>query len=317
MITSFRKDEKLWVERFRPECIADCILPAILEKQFNEIVAKGYIPNMLFHGSAGVGKTTVARALCEMLGVDYIIINASNERGLDVLRSRVMDFASTVSFSDKGKCIILDEADHLLPDTQAAFRNSLEALSSNCSFIFTANYPNRIIPPLHSRLSSIEFKPADAAEMEKLQARFFMRLTEILKHENIGYDEIVLYHVVRRFYPDSRKILNELQQYSMSGVIDEGILTTIQEIKLDELIVNIKDRKFKFIRQWAADNAGNDLSSIYEKLYHSLLPMLNPDSIPDAILILEQYQRYDSIVMSRELHAAALCVELMMTVEFK
>lgn len=311
-----RESEKLWVEKYRPSTISECILPATLAKQFNEIVVEGYIPNMLFFGGAGVGKTTVARALCEMMGVDYIVINASDERGLDVLRNKVTDFASTVSFSDKGKCIILDEADHLLPNTQAAFRNALEALSANCSFIFTANYPNRIIPALHSRLASVEFKPIDDAENEKLQAKFFVRLCEILTHEKIVYDETVLYHVVLKFFPDNRKILTEIQQYSKSGVVDEGILTAIQEIKIDELIDNIKNRKFKYIRQWAADNAGNDLSSLYEKLYHALTSVIKPESLGDAILILEQYQRHDSIVPSRELHAAAMCVELMMTVEF-
>lgn len=311
------KDEKIWVEKYRPNNINECILPSEVRKKLQKIVDQGYIQSMLFHGGPGVGKTTAARAVCEMLGVDYIIINASDERGLDMLRNRVADFASTVSLTGNGKCVILDEADHLLPATQAAFRNALEAFSKNCSFIWTANYPSRIIDALHSRLGSVEFKAPDAAEFEKMQAQFFMRLCDILTNEGIKYDEKVLYHVVIKLFPDNRKILNELQLYSISGSIDEGILTSIQELQIDELLENIKAKKFKYIRQWAADNAGNDLSSIYDKLYKALLDRLQPSSIGDAIVCLEQYQRYDSVVASRELHAAALCVELMMTLEFK
>jgi len=311
-----KEKEKAWVEKYRPLTIEDCILPAHMKKIFLEIIKDGYIPNMLFHGSQGTGKTTVARALCEELGVDYIIINASDERGLDMLRTKVTDFASTVSLSGNGKCIILDESDHLLPATQAAFRNSLEALSANCSFIWTANYPSRIIPALHSRLANVDFK-INEDELEQLQAQFFMRVCDILNNEHITYDETVLYHVIVRFFPDNRKIIQELQQYSKSGVIDEGILMAIKEIQLQDLIVSIKNRKFKEIRQWAADNSGNDLSSMYEKLYNELVPYITPDTIGFAIRVLDDYQRWDATVPSKELHVAALCVDLMLGVEFK
>lgn len=311
-----RENEKLWVEKYRPSTINECILTPTLDRKFKSIVQDGYIPNMLLHGGPGCGKTTVARALCEELNLDYIIINASDERGLSVLRVKITDFASSVSLSGNGKCVILDESDYLLPDTQSAFRNSLEELSSNCSFIWTANYPHRIIEPLHSRLESVNFK-IDKEDLEDIQAKTFARLCDILDNEGIKYDDAVVYNVMMRFHPDTRKVIKELQNYSRSGCIDEGILMAIKEVNIQDLISKIKDRKFKDVRKWAADNADDDLSMMYEHLYREMCPMLQPDSIGQAIRILEDYQRWDSQVASRELHLAALCVELMYGVEFK
>lgn len=310
-------NEKLWVEAYRPNRIEDCILRSRTKKEFLSIVEGGHIPNMLLYGPPGSGKTTSAKALCKELGLDWMIVNASNERGLDVIRERIMSFASTVSLTGAGKCFILDEADHLLPGTQAALRSASEDLSANCSFIMTANYPNRIIEPLQSRFVGIDFD-ATPDELGRMQAEFFVRVMEILDNEGVEYDEAVLVEVVQKYFPDNRKILNKLQQYARGGnKIDTGILMTMEEVSLDVLITAMKGKKFKGIAQWAADNANNDTSMLYERLYRELKNFVVPSSIPDAIVVLEEAQKYDSIVPSKELHIAAMAVELMMGLEFK
>lgn len=309
--------EKLWVERYRPSRIEECILKEKTKKEFKEILSSGNIPNMLLSGPPGSGKTTTAKALCKELDMDWMIINASNERGLDVIREKIMSFASTVSLGGHGKCFILDEADHLMPATQAALRNASEELSRNCSFIMTANYPNRIIDALHSRFVGIDFG-ADKKELERMQAEFYMRVVDILDQEGVEYDDAVLVQVVQKYFPDNRKILNKLQQYARGGnIIDTGILMTMEEVSIDKLVEAIRNKKFKQITQWAANNADNDTSVLYEKLYKELKNFVEPSSIPDAIMILEEGQRWDSTVPSKELHLAAVAVELMSSLEVK
>lgn len=315
MSIDFNPNETLWVEKYRPKTIKDCILKSNTKKEFQSILKEGKIPNLLFYGPPGTGKTTAARALCNELDTDYIIVNASNERGLDVIREHITSFASTVSMSGNGKCFILDEADYLLPATQAALRNASEEFSKSCSFIMTANYPNRIISALHSRFVGVDFN-TDKQEMESMQAQFFMRITDILKNENVEYNESVLVPIIQKYFPDNRKILGTLQQYGRHGKIDEGVLMQLEEVSLDKLIEAIKIRKFKHIVQWAEDNKDNDTSSMYERIYKTLKEWVKPDSIPDVILILEEYQKSDSIVPSKELHLVALCTEIMTTAEF-
>jgi replication factor C small subunit len=234
-----------------------------------------------------------------------------------MIREKIYGFASTVSLGGNGKCFILDEADYLTPNAQSALRAASEELSSNCSFVMTANYPNRIIEALHSRFTGMDFS-ASKQDSERMQAEFFFRLTEILFNESVEYDERVLAEVVSKFFPDNRKILNKLQHYAKGGnVVDEGILMEIEEVNLDSLIAAIKDKKFNQVKQWAADNKDNDTSILYEGLYQRMRDIVVPDSIPDAIMILEEAQRYDAIVPSKELHLASTAVELMMGVDFK
>lgn len=311
------ENEHLWCEKYRPQTIEECILKEKTKDEFNAILEGGKIPNMLLSGPPGTGKTTTAKALCKELDLDWMVINASNERGLDVIRDKIMSFASTVSLSGNGKCFILDEADHLMPATQAALRNASEDLSNGCSFIMTANYPNRIIDALHSRFVNIDFS-ASSKELEAMQAKFYGRVCSILENENVSYDDRILIEVIQKFFPDNRKILNRLQQYARGGnTIDQGILMSMEEVSLDGLIGAMKNKKFKQITQWSADNALNDTSVVYEKLYQRMKDYIEPDSIPDAIAILEDYQRHDSTVPSKELHLSALGTELMVTVSFK
>lgn len=313
----FNAREPLWVERYRPSKIEDCILKTEAKRVMSSIVEDGHVPNMLFYGPPGTGKTTVAKALCQELGLDWTVVNASNERGLDMIREKIYGFASTVSLGGEGKCFILDEADYLTPNAQSALRAASEELSDNCSFIMTANYPNRIIEALHSRFTGMDFS-ASKQEADRMQAEFFFRLTEILANESVEYDERVLAEVVSKFFPDNRKILNKLQHYAKGGqTIDEGILMQIEEVNLDALINAIKDKKFNLVKQWAADNKDNDTSILYEGLYHRVKELIVPDDIPDAIMILEEAQRYDAVVPSKELHLASTAVELMMGVDFK
>ncbi|AND75052.1 hypothetical protein pf16_129 [Pseudomonas phage pf16] len=309
-------NEPLWVERYRPQKINDCILPENIKKQFNEIVATGRIPNLLLKGSAGTGKTTVAKALCHELGVDWIIINASEDNGIDTIRNKIRDFASTVSFSDAGKCVILDEADALTAAAQSALRGGIEGYSQTCSFIFTCNFPNRIIDPLHSRTVPVAFE-ISKADQPKVQAQFFQRICAILKNENVKFDQKAVATLLQKFFPDNRRILGQLQQYGRGGEIDVGILNDLQEVSIDGLVNSMKGKKFAEVRQWCAENANNDLTALYTKLYRTLKDHVDPQSIPSAILILEDYQRYDGVVADKELHIAAMCVALMMEVQFK
>lgn len=312
----FNKNEPLWVERYRPQTIEDCVLSSGLKEQFRNIIKTGQIPNMLLSGSSGIGKTTVAKALCQELKVDWIVINCSDDTGIDVLRTRIKDFASTVSFSDSGKCVILDEFDYSSSNLQAGLRNAMEAYSKTCTFILTCNYPNRIIPALISRVVHVEFEKKKE-DQAKLQGEFFKRVCDILGNENITFDKMAVATLIKKFFPDNRRILGQLQQYSRAGEIDAGILVELQDINIEALIKAMKEKQFKEVRQWCAENSGNDLSNMYSKMYKELKNWVSNKSIPEAILILEDYQRFDSTVPDKELHIAALCVQLMMALEFK
>jgi len=310
-----REQEFLWVERYRPRTLADCILPADQKKIFQEMLSKGEIQNMLLCGGAGMGKTTIARALCEELQTDYIIINGSEESGIDVLRTKIKQFASTVSFSGKPKVVILDEADYLNPNsTQPALRAFMEEFSSNCRFIFTCNFKNRIIPPLHSRTAVVEFK-LPKAEKPKIAAAFFKRVLEILKHESVEADDKVIAKVIEKHFPDYRRILNELQRYSSSGSIDEGILVNMGEINMQELTAALKDKDWKKMRTWVVNNIDNDPQTLFRKFYDNMSE--NVVQVPQLVLLLADYQYKSAFCADQEINLVACLTEIMASVEFK
>lgn len=316
-ITVTNPDTPILNERYRPNRIEDCILKSSTKRNFLNMVKEEEIKNMLFYGPAGSGKTTAAKAICDEIGVEWIVINASDERTLDVIRDKIRKFASNVSFNGKRKCVILDEADHLLDATQAAFRTAIEEYSSNCSFIFTCNYPNRIIDAIKSRLVSVDFG-ADETELYEMQGEFFTRLCGILDNEGISYSEDVVIQLISELFPDNRQILNLIEHFSSgSKQLDAGILSMIKDISIDKLVEYLKSNNFKSIRQWCADNADSDISNIYGKLYKELRQYLKPSSIPSTILTLNDFQRFDSTVPDKELHLVALCVTLMAESEWK
>jgi len=305
----------LWVEAYRPRKINDCILPKEHVDYFNQMVAKGEIQNMLLCGSAGTGKTTVARALCEELNTDYIVINGSEESGIDVLRTKIKQFASTVSFTGNTKVVILDEADYLNPNsTQPALRGFIEEFSSNCRFIFTCNFKNRIIPPLHSRCAVIEFKIKNA-DKPKIASAFFNRVTDILKLENIPFDPKVIARVVEKHFPDFRRSLNELQRYSQSGSIDEGILVNLGETNMKELVESVKLKDWKKMRSWVVSNLDNDPVSLFRKIYDTFVPLTN--QVPQLVLMIADYQYKSAFVSDQEINLVACLTEIMASVEIK
>lgn len=309
------RDQFLWVERYRPRKLDDCILPDDQLKTFREFVATGEIPNMLLCGSAGVGKTTIARAICEELGCDYIIINGSEESGIDVLRTKIREFASSVSFGGKTKVVILDEADYLNPNsTQPALRAFIEEFANNCRFIFTCNFKNRIIAPLHSRTAVIEFK-LTKADRPKMAGRFMKRLSDILATENVTFDEKVVAEVLKKHFPDYRRVLNELQRYSVSGTIDEGILVNVQEVNMKELVSSLKSKDFKKMRNWVVDNIDNDPNLIFRKIYDTILDEVKYPS--QLVLLLADYQYKAAFAANPEINLVACLAEIMAGMEWK
>ena len=311
----YRENEFLWVEKYRPLTLEDCILPADQKHIFQEMLSKGEIQNMLLCGGAGMGKTTIARALCEELETDYIIINGSEESGIDVLRTKIKQFASTVSFSGKPKVVILDEADYLNPNsTQPALRAFIEEFSSNCRFILTCNFKNRIIPPLHSRTAVIEFK-LPKSEKPKIASAFFKRVMEIMAIENIESDGKVIAKVIEKHFPDYRRVLNELQRYSVSGKIDEGIFVSLGESNMQELISSLKDGDWKKMRTWVVNNIDNDPQTIFRKLYDTLTDYVT--QVPQLILLLADYQYKAAFCADQEINLVACLTEIMAAVEFK
>jgi len=311
----YREDEFLWVEKYRPRKLDDCILPADQKKIFQEMLTKNEIQNMLLCGGAGMGKTTVARALCEELETDYMVINGSEESGIDVLRTKIKQFASTVSFSGKPKVVILDEADYLNPNsTQPALRAFMEEFSNNCRFILTCNFKNRIIPPLHSRTAVIEFK-LPKTEKPKIAALFFKRVTEILTIENVTADSKVIAKVIEKHFPDYRRILNELQRYSASGNIDEGIFVSMGEVNMQDLIASLKEGDWKKMRTWVVNNIDNDPQTLFRKLYDTLCD--NVVQVPHLVLLLADYQYKAAFCADQEINLVACLTEIMAAVEFK
>ena len=311
----YRENEFLWVEKYRPRKLEDCILPADQKRIFQEMLAKGEIQNMLLCGGAGMGKTTVARALCEELETDYLIINGSEESGIDVLRTKIKQFASTISFSGKTKVVILDEADYLNPNsTQPALRGFIEEFAENCRFIFTCNFKNRIIPPLHSRCTVIEFKIPNE-EKPKLAANFFRRVTEILKTEGITFNNRALAGVVERHFPDFRRTLNELQRYAQSGTVDEGILSSMGDTNMGDLVESVRNKDWKKMRAWVVSNLDNDPVSLFRKIYDTFVPLTN--QVPQLVLTIADYQYKSAFVADQEINLVACLTEIMASVELK
>ena len=307
----------LWVEEYRPKTIDDCILPQSLKTLFQSFIKKGEVSNLLFSGTPGVGKTTVAKALCEQMNCDWIMINGSEEGGIDVLRNKIKNFASTVSLSGGKKVVILDEADYLNPQsTQPALRGCVEECHKNCRFILTCNFKNRIIEPLHSRFSNIEFRisPKDKG---KLATKLFERVSYILKEQNIEYEESVVAELIKKHFPDFRKLINELQRYSVSGTIDAGILVNVSDENLKTLVAHLKTKEFGNMRKWVVNNLDNDPVKIFRKIYDSMYTNLQPETIPHAVLIIADYQYKSAFVADQEINLVACLTELMSQVKFK
>ncbi len=307
--------EFLFVEKYRPQTIEDCILPSGLKETFQKIVDKGEIPNMMFTGSAGVGKTTVARALCNELDLDYMLINGSEDGNIDTLRGKIKQFASTISLQGGQKVVILDEADYLNPQsTQPALRGFIEEFSSNCRFILTCNFKNRIIDPLHSRCSIYEFNLGNKAEMAQ---KFMARLQFILDSEHIIYDNAVIAELIMKYIPDWRRVINECQRYGMSGHIDTGILVTLSETSIAGLMEDLKTKNFKKMRKWVTDNIDVESAKLFRLIYDNMSDYVEPSSIPQLVLILADYSYKDSFVADHELNVVACMTEIMSSINFK
>ena len=310
-------NEFLWVEKYRPKTIDDCILPDNIKQTFKAVVNGGELHNMLLTGTAGLGKTTVAKALCNELDLDYLLINGSEESGIDTLRNKIKQFASSVSLQGGYKVVILDEADYLNPQsTQPALRGFIEEFSANCRFILTCNFKNRIIDPLHFRCSVIEFN-ISKKESVKLCGSFLQRSKNILAEEGVAYDEKILAELIMKYMPDWRRVLNELQRYGTSGNIDSGILVSLSDVSINELMNALKLKDFKKMRQWVSNNIDSDPAQLFRKIYDNMNDYVNPQSIPQLVLILADYQYKNSFVADHELNMVACCTEIMAGVQFK
>ena len=313
-------NEFLWVEKYRPKKIRDCILPEDTKKTFSEFLKQKQIPNLLLSGTAGTGKTTVARALCEELGVDYIIINGSDEgRQIDTLRNKIKNFASTVSLTESSahKVVIVDEADYMNADSvQPALRNFIETFHSNCRFIFTCNYKSKILPALHSRCTVIDFAIKNGQKVKTAQA-LLKRLGKILEEEKIKYDNKVLAELIQKHYPDFRRTINELQRYSVRGEIDSGILFSLSEANTKELIKILKEKRFNDMRKWVINNLDKEPSSLFSTIYNLLYTNLEGNSVPQAVLVIAGYQYKSAFVADQEINMVACLTEIMANCKFK
>jgi DNA polymerase III delta prime subunit len=306
----------LWVEKYRPKTIAECILPESYKNTFQEYVNKGEIPHLLLCGSAGVGKTTVAKALCNEIDCDFLMINGSDESGIDTFRVKIKNYASAVSLTGGKKVIIIDEADYLNANsTQPAMRAAMEEFAHNCTFIMTCNYKNRIIEPLHSRCAVIEFKLKNA-DKPAIAKQFFQRVSTILKSEGVDFDKQVVVEVIKKYFPDFRRTLNELQRYSASGKIDAGILSAVADVSLAGLIKALKDQNFTEMRKWVAENGGDDPVRMYRRIYDALYDIMDKSTIPNAVIILAKYQYQAGFVADQELNLTACFTEMMVECKF-
>tara|TARA_B100002019_G_scaffold100259_2_gene86372 strand:- start:5967 stop:6908 length:942 start_codon:yes stop_codon:yes gene_type:complete len=309
----------LWVEKYRPTIVEDCILPQSIKDVFQGFVDQKELPNLLLSGTAGVGKTTIAKALCDEIGASYIMINGSDEgRFLDTVRNRIRTFASTVSLTSGAshKVVIIDEADNTTNDVQLSLRSAVEEFHSNCRFIFTCNFINKIIEPLHSRCTVVDFRVKNGQSIE-LQKQFFDRLRWILKTEGIEHEDKVVAKLIRRYYPDWRRLINECQRYSASGSIDSAILVDVADVNLDTLLSSLKKKEFTNVKNWVVQHLDNDPSMVMRKVYDSLYGVLKPTSIPEAVLIIAKYMKDITIVPDQEINMLACLTEIMMSCEFK
>ena len=310
-------DVILWVEKYRPSKISDCILTDDLKTTFQTFVNESHVPNLLLSGGPGVGKTTIAKAMLKELDVTYMMINGSEESGIDVLRNKIKNFASTVSMDGKRKFVILDEADYLNPQsTQPALRGFIEEFHKNCGFILTCNFKNRIIEPLHSRCSVIEFR-IPSSQKPTLAGEFFKRVQTILTEENVQFQPKAVASVVEKYFPDWRRVLNELQRYSATGSIDSGILVNISETNMKDLVSFLKDKDFKSIRKWVANNLDNDPSRMYRKVYDTLYDEIDPNTVPHMVLAVADYSYKSAFVADQEINMLAFMIEIMSQVRFK
>ena len=307
----------LWVEQYRPSDVSSCILPKKLKDTFSEFIVQGDVPNLILSGGSGVGKTTIAKAMLDELDCTHMMINGSEESGIDVLRTKIKNFASTVSLHGGRKYIILDEADYLNPQsTQPALRGFMEEFHKNCGFVLTCNYKNRLIEPLHSRCSVIEFTIPNS-EKPKLASEFMKRVALILDEQKVKYDERVVAEVINKYFPDWRRILNELQRYAPSGTIDAGILVNIAEVNIKELMVSMKNKEFTNVRKWVVDNLDNDPVKLYRRIYDNLYNYVDGSSIPHVVVILADYQYKSAFSADQEINMLACLTEIMAKVNFK
>ena len=310
-------EDFLWVEKYRPKTIGECVLPSGLKQTLSEFISKGDLPNMILSGGPGVGKTTAAKAMLDQLGLTYMFINGSEESGIDVLRTKIKNFASTVSLHGGRKYLILDEADYLnAQSTQPALRGFIEEFHKNCGFILTCNYKNRLIPPLHSRCSVVDFT-IQKSEKKELAEQFFKKVMNILVVEDIKFEPKAVAEVINKFFPDWRRVINELQRYSVSGRIDAGILVDISEINIKELMRFMKDKEFTNVRKWIVDNIDNDPTRLFRRLYDNLYDYMDGSSIPHVVVILGEYQYKAAFVADQEINMLACLTEIMARGKFK